>query len=97
MNPTGAIERLFRFRRSAEVEVSTDPEGVLHTEEEIVDGGSYLFSKYAGVHGPKERRFVALLTAGNGKMPCFYVESVGTSNEYINSLASGVLWSIEAH
>ena len=92
-----AFTEFVRLRRAAEVEVSEDPEDVLLTEESIVDGGAFLYSKYAGIHGSAERRFAALLTAENGKMLCFYVESNLTSDEYFNSLTNDILDSIEVH
>ena len=92
-----AFTEFVQIRRSAELEVSEDPEDILLTDEEIVDGGGYLFSKYAGVHGPADRRFAALIAAENGKMLCFYVESVGTSSEYLTDLANSIFDSVVVH
>ncbi len=60
-----------RLRRASEAEVSDDPKDVLLTPEKIVNGGDYLFSKYAGIHGPADRRFAALITAENSKVLSF--------------------------
>ncbi|MDV6034740.1 MAG: hypothetical protein F9B45_32540 [Phycisphaera sp. RhM] len=90
-----SFSEFVRIRRSAEVDVCDSPDDLVLTPEEIVNGGDYLYCKYAGIHGPQDRRLAALLTAENGKMLCFYVESSGTSDDYFNSLANSIFDSIE--
>lgn len=90
-----AFTEFVRIRRSAETDICESPSDLILTPEEIVNGGEYLYCKYAGIHGPQDRRLAALLTAENGKMLCFYVESTGTSDDYFNEVANAIFESIE--
>jgi hypothetical protein len=92
-----AFSELVRIRRMAEVDVCESPEDIILTPENIVDHGDYLYCKYGGIHRPQDRRLAALLTAENGKLLCFYVESTGTSDGYFNELANGIFNSIEVY
>ena len=92
-----AFTDFVRIRRSAEIEVCSSPDDIILTPENIVDEGDYMFCKYAGIHGPQDRRLAALMIAENAKMLCFYVESTGTTDAYFNELANSIFDSLEVH
>jgi hypothetical protein len=87
---TGALfSEYVRCRRLSELEVA-QKDDVLLTPEQIVDGGGFWYSKYAGIHKSANRRVAALMTIENCKLVTFYVESVGTTDEDFNLLANFV-------
>ena len=68
---------------------------VMLTDAKINDNGDFLYSKYGGYEKSIDRRFIALVTAEKGKLFTFYVESIGTSDEYTNNIAAEIFNSVE--
>ncbi len=88
-----SFERYLETRREAE---RTETKGkAMLTDAKITDKGEYLFTKYGGYEKSSDRRFIALVTAENGKLLTFYVESLRTSDEHTNQLAAEIFNSAE--
>jgi hypothetical protein len=88
-----SFERYVQARRQAEREEAKG--SLMLTDAPINDKGEYLFTKYGGYEKSSDRRFIALVTTENGKLLTFYVESLGTSDDHTNNLASEIFNSAE--
>lgn len=88
-----AFMKFVQTRRNAEKEAAT--ENVFLTEANVVDKGHMLYTKFGGYEKGADRQFIALITAERGKLLTFYIESVETTDGYVNNLAANVFNSIE--
>lgn len=86
------FEKILNIRLAAEKQVVD--KDVMLTKPHIVAKETYIYAKYGGYEKSRDRRFIALLTSEKNKLLTFYVESLKTSDNHINTLAAAIFGTI---
>lgn len=90
-----AFERYLEIRLDAE---KAEAKGnLMLTKPQVREQEHHLFTKFGGYEKGTDRRFIALITMEKGKLLTFYVESLATSDDHVNALASQIFDGIEVH
>jgi len=86
------FRQLVETRRKTENELSSGQTKL--SDYQIKDDGDSLRTNFVGFEKAYDRRFINLILCEHGKLISFYLESSGTSDERLNSLAKSIFNSI---